>query len=289
MLLETADSCFYCSRPVQRAAFAVLFPRENESLRMHSGKLTIVNEHGELQMPLIDLRNPRHALFTRESFNHGWPVLLTMRLNEILPEEFIAVESPRFGRGLEIDIGAFERESDAEPMTNGAVAVATQTMTWAPPAPTRTIVGVFPDVFEVRVFLREGVGRLVAAIELVSPSNKDRPEEREAFVAKCASYLKDGVSVVIIDTVTARSGNLHAALLKLLEQAAGDDVENVPLYAASYRPVKRHQEDFCDIWAYPLKVGEALPTLPLRLTGDLFVPLELEATYADSCRRHRII
>jgi hypothetical protein len=29
----------------------------------------------------------------------------------------------------------------------------------------------------------------VAAIELVSPDNKDRADTRQAFVAKCAAYL----------------------------------------------------------------------------------------------------
>jgi hypothetical protein len=46
--------------------------------------------------------------------------------------------------------------------------------------------------------------RLVAAIEIVSPSNKDRPENRGAFVAKVAALLQRDVSVSFVDIVTIR-------------------------------------------------------------------------------------
>ena len=45
---------------------------------------------------------------------------------------------------------------------------------------------------------------LLAAIEIVSPANKDRPENRRAFAAKCAALLRQGVAVSILDVVTAR-------------------------------------------------------------------------------------
>jgi hypothetical protein len=38
---------------------------------------------------------------------------------------------------------------------------------------------------------------------------KDRPENRQAFVAKCAGYLREQVSVVVVDVVTTRRANLH--------------------------------------------------------------------------------
>jgi hypothetical protein len=36
----------------------------------------------------------------------------------------------------------------------------------------------------------------VAAIELVSPANKDRPEQRSQFTAQCAALLRQSVSLV---------------------------------------------------------------------------------------------
>jgi hypothetical protein len=82
--------------------------------------------------------------------------------------------------------------------------------TWSPPAPMQTIAGVFPDTFEVQVFSTVAGMKLVAAVELVSPGNKDRHEERRGFAIKCASYLQQGVSVAIIDIVTNLLGAVPA-------------------------------------------------------------------------------
>jgi hypothetical protein len=54
------------------------------------------------------------------------------------------------------------------------------------------------------VYDAERERRLVSAVELVSPGNKDRPESRAQFVAKCAALLRQQVSVVLVDVVTAR-------------------------------------------------------------------------------------
>ena len=49
--------------------------------------------------------------------------------------------------------------------------------------------------YEVRVYDAERDRRLVAAVEIVSPANKDRPESRRAFVSKCVTLLRQRVSV----------------------------------------------------------------------------------------------
>jgi hypothetical protein len=41
-------------------------------------------------------------------------------------------------------------------------------------------------------------------------------------------------------------------------------------------------------WAYPLVVGQPLPTLPVWLTEERAVSLDLEASYEDACRALRI-
>ena len=41
-------------------------------------------------------------------------------------------------------------------------------------------------------------------------------------------------------------------------------------------------------WTHTLVVGQPLPLLPLWLADDLAVPLELEATYEETCRILRI-
>ena len=89
---------------------------------------------------------------------------------------------------------------------------------------------------------------MVAAIELISPSNKDCPSEREAFVAKCVGYLKDGISLLIVDLVTIRKQNLHHAIMLLLEKSdLSETGETASLYAVSYRPLRRVKEDAIEI------------------------------------------
>ena len=90
----------------------------------------------------------------------------------------------------------------------GGVATAV----WAPPRPTLAVATDLPalDEYEVRVYDTKIGRRLVAAVEIVSPANKDRPEHRRAFVAKCAALLQNRVCVAIVDLVTTRTSTCMA-------------------------------------------------------------------------------
>jgi hypothetical protein len=130
---------------------------------------------------------------------------------------------------------------------------------------------------------------LVAAIELISPGNKDRPETRRAFAAKCASYLQQGVGLVIVDVVTERLANLHDELVGLLEQPDRFAfAQDTPLYAVGYRPSRRDTGDQIEVWPTPLALGGPLPTLPLALRRIATVPVDLEKTYATTCEDCRL-
>jgi hypothetical protein len=74
-------------------------------------------------------------------------------------------------------------------------------------------------------------------------------------------------------------------LLRWLNAPTGWLPDDPPLYAAAYRPVLRNEAPQIDVWAKPCAVGAALPTMPLRLTGDLFVPVEFEVTRWSRSRR----
>ena len=157
---------------------------------------------------------------------------------------------------------------------------------WAPPKPSLTVGADIADLDTIEIEVRndeEGY-RVVAAIELVSPANKDRPGHRKAFAAKCAAYLQQDVSVVIVDVVTNRRENLHVELMDLLE--AGEQAKAAgasPLYATAYRAIGREEGvPRLEIWSHALKVGDPLPVLPLWLAPDLAVPLALEASYQDT-------
>jgi hypothetical protein len=244
-------------------------------------------------MPLFDhFRPPVENHLPWDTLHSAWATYLATALNQRwLTSDFVALEHTHTGPQVEIDVATFERSASPllSSMNNSGGGVATVPEVYAPPQALTAISAVFPDRFEVRIFSRRDAGQLVGAIELISPGNKDRADTREAFVAKCASYLHEGVSVVVIDVVTNRRANLHNQLLRFLNAPGGLLNEDVHLYAAAYRPVLREQTPQIDVWAEACSLGAALPTMPLRLTGDLFVPVEFEVTYLETCRQRRLI
>jgi hypothetical protein len=192
------------------------------------------------------------------------------------------------GVQVEIDVAAIDRGSDAfgDSENDNLLAIA-----WAPTQPTLSVETELadPDEYEVRVYDRRRGRRLVAAVEIVSPANKDRPESRGQFVAKCAALLRQRVSVVMVDLVTCRDSNLYADLLALIDEhdaTLGDEPPGI--YAASSRWAPRGAKRWLDAWCLPLAVGEALPVLPLWLSDELAIPLDLEASYEQTCRDLRI-
>jgi hypothetical protein len=238
-------------------------------------------------MPLLDHFHPPLAPSRHwESFHVTWAGTIADVLNEhLLPEGYFAEEHAHSGPRVEIDVATFAEGSPSPPNRNGSVA----TRTYAPPTPALTIPAAFPDQFEVRVYQSEGGSRLVAAIELVSPSNKDREEQRNAFAAKCAGYLAQGIALVVIDVVTSRRANLHGAIMSLLGRTGDIGLPaNSDLYTAAYRPQVRDENQLIDVWTERLAVGAELPTLPLALSAELCVPIDLEATYSAACAKRRL-
>src|SRR5438105_6417049 len=123
--------------------------------------------------------------------------------------------------------------------------------------------GVCPESFEVLIFHDDGGARLVGAIELASPGNKDRPNHRRAFAVKCASYLYQGISLVLVDIVTNRQANLHNEIVGVMENDARFLMNAaISLYAVAYRPARRRQEDDSDLWQPTRSLGQPLPTWP---------------------------
>jgi hypothetical protein len=170
-----------------------------------------------MTMPLLDHFHapvfPRHPW---ESFHLVWAGELLAWLNRILPRRYFATAHTHLGNQVEADVAEFEGLSEpAEEEVNGpGGGVAVQA--WAPPAVAMVMPAVFPDDIEVHVLDERADARLVAVVELVSPRNKDRPESRRAFAAKCAAYLERGIGVVTTDVVTRHHFNLHNELVALL-------------------------------------------------------------------------
>jgi hypothetical protein len=218
--------------------------------------------------------------------------MIVIGLSRILPQRYVAEPQVHLGSSIEIDVATYDEDEADFPSTEerdngGGVATAV----WAPPKPTLTIATDLadPDEYEVRVYDTRTGRRLVAAVEIVSPANKDRPEHRRAFVAKCAALLQNHVCVAIVDLVTTRDFNLYSDLMEQLgltdPSFAG---ESPPLYAVTCRRARQEGKWLLKTWSHRLVLDQPLPTLPLWLAANFAVPLELEASYEETCRILRI-
>jgi hypothetical protein len=205
------------------------------------------NQH----MPLRDhFRPPLDNLRHWEGFLATWPVMIVAQLRGKLPPSHFA--EPRAQSGS----------------SGGAVVTDLPVQ----------------DRYEVLVYDETRHCRLVAAVEIIGPANKDRPEHRRMFVSKCVGLLRERVSVVVVDVVTTRTQNLYGEMLDLLGQTDPSlHPEPPPLYAAACRMTKREDEWLLETWTDPLGLGRPLPTVPLWLADNLAVPLELDESYEQSC------
>jgi hypothetical protein len=236
-------------------------------------------------MPLLDHFHP--PIFPRrswESFHGWWGLHLAGLLNmRPMPYGFLAEGNVHIGITVAADVAAFEEDSPTGESTNGAVA----TEVWAPPRPPVAMFVDFTTIetFEIRIYNQDRARTLVAAVELVSPGNKDRPEHRRAFLDKCAAYLREGISVVIVDIVTSRRYNFHKALMELFNVGeTALSAVTTDLYAVAYRVRLDGQRTQLEAWPESLALGATLPTMPLWLTESLCMPLELEAGYQAACK-----
>jgi hypothetical protein len=228
-------------------------------------------------MVLLDhFRPPLSSRRHWHAFHNAWATYLATDLNLKLPEGFFAEPNVQFG--IEIDVAAFE-EASTIPDDHA----------WRPPAPQQQLLYTpAANIVEVNILSDAAGPTLKSAIELVSPANKDRPEHRRAFLAKCETYLRQGISLVIVDVVTTRRANFHEELLtSLVDNYAIEQAIN-PLYAAAYHPIQLNEQSQLDIWYQTFDIGAVLPTLPLWLGNDLCVPLTLQETYEQTCQSQRI-
>lgn len=265
--------------------------RTNDSWRISSARCSAASAEIEAIMPLRDhFRSPLDDVHSWDELHGMWPATIVRALVDVLPEPYFAAPGVHLGTLYEVAVGTYgdqAPEANGPEGSNGGAAVAA----FAPPRPTLTVEPRLPnqDIYEVRIYEGRRRRRLVAAIEIVSPSNKDRPETRGTFVSKVAALLKHDVCISIVDVVTTSYFNLYAELLDYVEctdPALGDDPP--PTYVATLRMRYEGRRRLMDNWYHPLAIGAGLPTLAIWLKDSLAVSLDLEATYEEICRILRI-
>jgi hypothetical protein len=255
---------------------------------------------GETIMPLMDhFAPPMENELPWTSLLSSWAVMLATRLNQWLPEQFVAhndikimseIESPLKSYDpatVTVAPDRFRRDSEERPR-------------WEVPAPRYSFPRTKGDHVEVYVRDEDQVWSChPAVVSFVTPTNKETLQQRRAFLSRCVSHLHEGASLAIIDIVTRFPFCLYNDLLTLL---GAEEVPRLPsgtrLFAAAFRPVSRGDRSRTfdpderletDVWVEPVAIGQPLPTLPLRLIYDEYAPVEFEPPYHEVCRSHRLI
>ena len=232
-------------------------------------------------MNLLDhFRSPLSVRRHWHSFHNAWATYLAEDLNQRLPQGYFAESNVQFG--IEIDMAAFE-EADLLPADSSELFASG----WHPSPPTQVVPfeNATIEQVEVGIFSTDQATRLIGAIEIVSPANKDRPSQREVFVTKCPSYLEQGVGLIVVDIVTVRKQSLHAQLMGQIGSTV--QLSDADLYAAAYRSVVMDQPQV-EVWFETLEVGKSLPTLPLWLKDGGCFPVDLAQTYERTCKAQRL-
>jgi hypothetical protein len=122
-------------------------------------------------------------------------------------------------------------------------------------------------------------GNLVAVLELLSPANTDRPDKRRRTTDRYVGYLLNGIHLLLVDVHPRPEGFSFADDVATVLQYATPPLP--PPFAVSYRVGGRDPElgQDLEVWRRPLAVGQPLPPLPLPLTRELAVRVDLDSTY----------
>lgn len=229
-------------------------------------------------MPLHDWRDDRGW----NSIHTVWQTTMLAQLQERLPAGYrayigsvpaLTIDAPNGRPDLNV-----RNWKGPEPVAGEDVAVAEDVA-----APDGEAVAAF-DLDPQTALHIDLHGQLIAAVEIVSPRNKDRPDSRERYTSRYFGYLRQSIHLLLIDILPRPVGFSFADAI-----AADLGIQQPPCpvpFAVSYRVGEPVPEGtLIARWLRPLKVGDPLPTIPLALTVHTAVAIDLEHTYREAARR----
>jgi hypothetical protein len=212
-------------------------------------------------------------------FHARWIQAIADALNSGgLPPEYMALSEQVAGGPIPdvVTLKSAARPPKGEP---GGLAVAT-----APPT-ARLVDHIERAVYrrkKDRVVIRHGRGKVVAIIELVSPGNKDSRDAIRAFVDKAHDILAQRVSLLVVDLFPPTRRDPQGIHKAIWDSYAGEKrpfefLPDKPLTVASYTGGRASTA-----YVESVGVGDVLPSLPIFLDEDHYVPAPLEETYMQA-------
>jgi hypothetical protein len=228
-------------------------------------------------MPVHDWTRVPSGIF--HDFHHSWVEEIKRALNAgVLPADYYAMaEQKAAGFGPDVlTLQGIQPDADEEPAGDPPTAGGTGLLQAKPQA--RIIEESDMSFYRRKqstVAVRHVSGdRVVALVEVVSPSNKNNRNGLRAFVEKAAELLDKGIHLLILDLHPPGPRDpqgIHGAIWEYIEGEAPAQPPEKPLTLASYEAAT-----VLTAYVEPVAVGDVLPDRPLFLApgGHVLVPLE---------------
>jgi hypothetical protein len=234
-------------------------------------------------MPVHDWTRVDAGIY--HDFHNVWIAELRNAFNEgLLPEGYYALTEQHAGR-LIPDLLTLH-VSQPGPVKGSALPAGSVALADAPPRVHKKLTASASLRARRRsLAIRHVSGhQLVALIEVVSPSNKDRRDHVDELATKIVSALGLGVHVLLIDLLppgTHDPHGIHGAVWTLLDEL---DTEDEPQLSENLTLASYVATAPVDAYLVRVATGTPLPAMPLFLQPDSYVDVPLEVTYEAAFR-----
>lgn len=232
-------------------------------------------------MPIHDWTRVDAGLY--HHFHQVWSVELCAALNEgRLPGGYLALTDQRAGGPIPDVLTLHRRRPENAERSNPAGGLAVAEI----PPQARFIDEADEATFPFRanrIAIQHRHGEVVAIIEIISPGNKSSDNALQSFLRKSGELIDHGVNLLVVDpfppTVRDPQG-IHAAIWDYVAGRSFRPPDDKPLTVAAYKA-----RPTLTCYAEPLAVGDELPSAPIFLNEDEYVPAPLEVSYQAAWAR----
>lgn len=228
-------------------------------------------------MPIHDWTRVPSGLF--HDFHQTWTIQIKMALNSgRLPKGLSAMVEQRAG-SKEPDVLTVEsrlKKPRSDEDNNSSV------LTLDRPAASivrRTTKEIYAGRAN-RIVVKHHLGRIVAAIEIVSPGNKDSRAAFRDFVEKTIVFLRQGIHLLIVDLFPPSPRDpfgIHKAIWDEIHEEDFVFPKGKDRILASYEAGGEKVA-----YVEPVAVGDSLPDMPLFLATGMHIKVPLESTYQST-------
>jgi hypothetical protein len=231
-----------------------------------------------VEMPIHDWTRVNAGTF--HDFHQSWAIEVRNALNfGCLPDGYFAMAEQVVSGPIPHVVTLQQHDNLSEP--TGGVALA------AAPPQASYVATAEQDVYAARgnrIAIKHRLGKVVAVIEIISPGNKHSEGAFRSLIEKACELIGSGINLLVIDLFPPGKHDrlgIHRAIWERIDQDSFELPPDKPLTIAAYKAL-----GIRTAYVEPIAVGDPLPSLPIFLDAETYVPAPLEASYQaawDTC------